>query len=134
MIKEWEDADSAKDQEVHQYRLQNIALRNRLANQHKVLRKKEQLADGLHLIDFEQLKIENQTLNEKIEERNDELSKLRAKIVANVIILSHNREKYQFIMKQNEKQQKALSNLDTLLKDNKEKLASETKKLKKKLF
>ena len=31
------------------------------------LREKEQLADGLHLIDFEQLKIENQTLNEKIE-------------------------------------------------------------------
>lgn len=71
-------------------------MRNRLANQEKVLRKKEQLADGLHLIDFEQLKIENQTLNEKIEERNDELAKLRAKIVANVIILSHNREKFQF--------------------------------------
>ncbi len=52
-IKEWEDADAAKDQEVHQYRLQNIALRNRLQNQEKVLRKKEQLADGLHLIDFE---------------------------------------------------------------------------------
>lgn len=32
VIKEWEEADEAKDQEVHQYRLQNIALRNRLAN------------------------------------------------------------------------------------------------------
>jgi len=31
----------------------------------------EELADGLHLIDFEQLKIENQTYNEKIEERNE---------------------------------------------------------------
>ena len=41
------------------------------------LREKEQLADGLHLIDFEQLKIENQTLNEKIEERNEDLHKLR---------------------------------------------------------
>jgi Domain of unknown function (DUF4201) len=30
------------------------------------LRAKEQLAEGLHLIDFEQLKIENQTLNEKV--------------------------------------------------------------------
>lgn len=99
-----------------------------------MLRKKEQLADGLHLIDFEQLKIENQTLNEKIEERNDELSKLKAKIVANVIILSHNREKYQFICKQNEKQKKFLSNLDLSLKDNKEKLITETKKLKKKQF
>jgi hypothetical protein len=52
-VKDWEEADAAKDQEVHQYRLQNIALRNRLQNQEKVLRKKEQLADGLHLIDFE---------------------------------------------------------------------------------
>ena len=32
MIKDWEEHDQAKDQEVHQYRLQNIALRNRLAN------------------------------------------------------------------------------------------------------
>ena len=31
----------------------------------------EELGDGLHLIDFEQLKIENQTYNEKIEERNE---------------------------------------------------------------
>jgi histone deacetylase 6 len=73
------------------------------------LRKKEQLADGLHLIDFEQLKIENQTLNEKIEERNDELAKLRSKIVANVIILSHTREKYQFIIKANQKQRESLA-------------------------
>jgi hypothetical protein len=39
----------------------------------------EQLAEGLHLMDFEQLKIENQTLNEKIEERNEELAKLKQK-------------------------------------------------------
>jgi len=34
------------------------------------------LADGLHLIDFEQLKIENQTYNEKIEERNEVMIRL----------------------------------------------------------
>jgi len=59
ILDEWEDSEALKDQEVHQYRLQNIALRNRLANKEKILKKKEQLADGLHLIDFEQLKIEN---------------------------------------------------------------------------
>lgn len=35
------------------------------------MRSREQLAEGLMLIDFEQLKIENQSLNEKIEERNE---------------------------------------------------------------
>lgn len=41
-------------------------------------------AEGLHLIDFEQLKIENQSLNEKIEERNEELVKLRKKTTVTV--------------------------------------------------
>eukprot|EP00116_Pleurobrachia_bachei_P009677 sb/3469939/ len=50
------------------------------------LKQKEELADGLHLIDFEQLKIENQTYNEKIEERNEELLKLRKKITTTVQI------------------------------------------------
>jgi hypothetical protein len=68
-------------------------LRNRLANKQKILTKKDQLADGLHLIDFEQLKIENQTLNEKIEERNEELHKLRTNITSHVVKLSHTREK-----------------------------------------
>ena len=44
----------------------------------------EELAAGLHLIDFEQLKIENQSLNEKIEERNEELLKLRKKTTSTV--------------------------------------------------
>jgi len=41
----------------------------------------------LHLIDFEQLKIENQSLNEKIEERNEELAKLRKKTATTVQVL-----------------------------------------------
>lgn len=38
---------------------------------HFIVSFQEELAEGLHLIDFEQLKIENQTYNEKIEERNE---------------------------------------------------------------
>ena len=52
-------------------RLENIKLRNRLKRHEQLLRQKEELAEGLHLIDFEQLKIENQSFNEKIEERNE---------------------------------------------------------------
>jgi hypothetical protein len=50
----------------------------------------------LHLIDFEQLKIENQTYNEKIEERNEELLRLRKKITTIVQVLTHVKEKLQF--------------------------------------
>lgn len=118
-LDEWEDQESLKDQEVHQYRLQNIALRNKLANKEKVLKKKEQLADGLHLIDFEQLKIENQTLNEKIEERNEELHKLRKKITQTVVILSHTREKLQFVNEQNRIQEIQLAELNEQVKNEK---------------
>ena len=131
VIKEWEEADEAKDQEVHQYRLQNIALRNRLANQEKVLKKKEQLAEGLHLIDYEQLKIENQTLNEKIEERNEELTRLRGKIINSVIMLSHTREKMKYIETQNEKNEQELADLNAKLDETKTKLTeAKTKRAK----
>jgi hypothetical protein len=53
------------------------------------LKAKEELAEGLHLIDFEQLKIENQSLNEKIEERNEELLKLRKKTTTTVQARAH---------------------------------------------
>lgn len=124
---EWEESESMKDQEVHQYRLQNIALRNRLANKEKILKKKEQLADGLHLIDFEQLKIENQTLNEKIEERNEELHKLRTKIIETVVILSHTREKLQYLQEQNRAHAVDLNELADKLNNDK----NEQSKLKK---
>lgn len=53
-----------------------------------VMLSQEELAEGLHLIDFEQLKIENQSLNEKIEERNEELAKLRKKTATTVQVIS----------------------------------------------
>jgi hypothetical protein len=70
------------------------------------------------MIDFEQLKIENQTYSEKIEERNEvkhffdlfiliffsfsakELMKLRKKISNTVQILSHIKEKLNFVSEQ----------------------------------
>ena len=63
--------EAKKEEEVKQVRLENIKLRNRLRKREQQLKAKEELAEGLHLIDFEQLKIENQTYNEKIEERNE---------------------------------------------------------------
>ena len=106
------------------------------------MKKKEQLADGLHLIDFEQLKIENQTLNEKIEERNEELHKLRKKITTTVVILSHTREKLQYVQEQNRQQNEHLKKLNDLLNDektdlsklkkNRESLWKENQKLKQK--
>ena len=52
--------DQEKEEEVQRVRLKNIHLNNQLKRIEQTLKQKEELAEGLHLIDFEQLKIENQ--------------------------------------------------------------------------
>lgn len=49
------------------------------------------------MIDFEQLKINNVDLNEKIEERNEDILKLKRKVTSTVQVLTHVKEKLQFV-------------------------------------
>ena len=69
-------------------RQQNMFERNQ-----KQIEKMEKLEDGQHMVDFEQMKIENQTLQEKIDDRKDEIEKLNDKILSFVIVMTHLREK-----------------------------------------
>lgn len=73
------------------------------------LKQQEELGEGLHLIDFEQLKIENSTLHDQLEERADQLHKLRKKTITTVQVLTHVKEKLQFVQQQHAK---LLSNLE----------------------
>ncbi|CAE7724552.1 Ccdc96, partial [Symbiodinium microadriaticum] len=93
-------------------RLRNISLKTTLRRLEKTLRSREQLAEGLHMIDFEQLKIENQTLSEKIEERNEELAKLKRKKTVTVQILTHIREKLRHVTNQNKVVREELLGVD----------------------
>ena len=54
-------------------------------------------------------------MNEKIEERNEELHKLRKKITQTVVILSHTREKLQYVQQQNVDQAQKLQELNDKL-------------------
>merc|ERR1712087_143898 len=112
IIQEVEEFELDKDAEVEEVRGSNISLKNRLAKLEQALRKKDELAENLHVIDFEQLKIENQTLNEKIEERNEELHKLRKKTVVTVQIITHMREKVEFVKQDYQALQEELAQLD----------------------
>ncbi|GFO41833.1 coiled-coil domain-containing protein 96-like [Plakobranchus ocellatus] len=104
-----------KEHEVVNVRLENIKLKNKLKKKEQQLKSKEELAEGLHLIDFEQLKIENQTYNEKIEERNEELLKLRKKITSTVQVLTHLKEKLQFVQGENLEQTNELKEVESEL-------------------
>lgn len=106
--------------------LENIKLRSKVKRADQILRQKEELADGLHLIDFEQLKIENQTYNEKIEERNEDVQKLRRKLVTLVQMVTHLKEKLHFMQKQCTKLRANLDDMDRQV----EELRDETPTLK----
>lgn len=77
--------------------MENIKLQNKISKLEIQIKEKEQLAEGLHMIDFEQLKINNVDLNEKIEERNEDILKLRKKVTSTVQVLTHVKEKLQFL-------------------------------------
>ncbi|VEL34474.1 unnamed protein product [Protopolystoma xenopodis] len=96
-IENLQASEQRKEAAVVEVRLENIKLQNEVNKFESILKSKEELAEGLHLIDFEQLKIENQTYNEKIEERNEELGKLKKKIATTVQIMTHVKEKLQSI-------------------------------------
>ncbi|XP_058402654.1 coiled-coil domain-containing protein 96 [Diceros bicornis minor] len=89
--------EDRKEKEMSAVRLENVQLKQSLVHFETRMRAQEDLTEGLLLIDFEQLKIENQTFNEKVEERNEELLKLRNKVTNNVQIITHVKEKLHFV-------------------------------------
>ena len=75
------------------------------------------------MIDFEQLKIENQTYNEKIEERNEDIAKLRRKITSSVEVLTHVKEKLEHLRHDNESQKSKLEDVDKILASKRSKVS-----------
>lgn len=65
-------------------RLNSIKLKNKICQIEMALRSKRELADGLLLMDFEQLKTENKTLSQNMNERNEELIDLKQKVACSV--------------------------------------------------
>lgn len=129
-----EQTATRKNAEVSAVLLENIKLVNRLRRSENLLRQKEELADGLSLIDFEQLKIENQTFTDKIEERNEDVNKLKKKITTIVQMLTHLKEKMAFTQADNVQLREELSQLDgdvSALRDSLPTLKVERDKLRK---
>jgi hypothetical protein len=66
------EKERQKEDEVIKFRIEFIKLSNQLKKKDDELKQREKIGETkLEVIDFEQLKIENQTYNEKIEERNE---------------------------------------------------------------
>jgi hypothetical protein len=101
-IENWLNREKFLEEELRTLRIQNFQKSLEMNRLKKELKKMEDYFEGLHIIDFEQLKIENNTLTEKIEDRNEEIHKLKKKINDTVQILAHLQEKSKFVSSENE--------------------------------
>lgn len=122
-IEEFEGQEDTLHARVHEVRVQYLKLRNRSRKLHNDMSHKDSKKDGMHLIDFEQLKIENTNLNEKIEERNEDLLKLRKKATTTIHVLTHVKEKLEFVKAENTQLQKQVAQLEEELSALRDKLA-----------
>ena len=76
-VRYMEDKLRAKAAVAEKLRLKNATLKQQYTKVEASLQQKEDMGEVLHVIDFDQLKIENQQYLEKIEERNNELLRLK---------------------------------------------------------
>lgn len=126
-IAKWEKDEEIISQKLQDARITYLRQRNKAKKLTAELKHKEQVNDGLHLIDFEQLKIENTNLNEKIEERNEDLLKLRKKATTTIHILTHVKEKQEFVKAENVQLNKQVKQLDDTLGELRDTLATRKK-------
>jgi hypothetical protein len=122
-IDEYELQEEAIYSQVHDIRIQYIKLRNRAKKLSHDINDRDKKKDGMHLIDFEQLKIENTNLNEKIEERNEDLLKLRKKATTTIHVLTHVKEKLEFVKLENQQLHKQVAQVEEQLSSLRDKLA-----------
>eukprot|EP00916_Digyalum_oweni_P020760 GHVL01034586.1.p1 GENE.GHVL01034586.1~~GHVL01034586.1.p1 ORF type:complete len:344 (+),score=37.71 GHVL01034586.1:3-1034(+) len=80
VMRYFDDRLRARDTLIEKLRLKNSTLKVQKKKLHLQLKQKEEMGEVLHEVDFNQLKIENQQYLEKIDERNQDL--LRLKLMA----------------------------------------------------
>ena len=96
LISDLEKAEEETNGRLQHIRTSVLRFKVDLDRQESEFRKKQKFENGLHLIDFEKLKIENQNLNEKMEGKNEELVKLHKKKANTVQILAHTKKKLEY--------------------------------------
>ncbi|GLE00142.1 hypothetical protein PINS_up008869 [Pythium insidiosum] len=100
MIRYMEEKLRQKDAIIEKLRLKNATLKSQAQKIDAQLRHKEEMGDALHYIDFHQLQIENKQYVAKIEERNEELLKLKQTTGNTVQVLNRLKKKLQELMEE----------------------------------
>ena len=121
-VEYWLEREKMLEEQLRTLRISSFTKSLEMNRLKKELKKMEDYFEGLHIIDFEQLKIENNTLTEKIEDRNEEIHKLKKKINDTVQVLAHLQEKSKFVSSENELKKTENENLKKEIIEMKRKL------------
>ncbi|KAG5273862.1 hypothetical protein AALO_G00156420 [Alosa alosa] len=97
VIRYFEDRMRAKDTLIEKLRLKNAALHVQKRKLYLQMRQKEEMGEALNEVDFQQLKIENSQYLERIDERNQDLLRLKLMAGNTLQILNSYKKKLQNI-------------------------------------
>ena len=133
-MENWLTQEKNLEDQISKLRIESFTKSLEMNRLKKELKKMEDYFEGLHIIDFEQLKIENNTLTEKIEDRNEEIHKLKNKINYTVQILAHLQEKSRFVSSENSIKKNENENLKKEIIDMKKRLTEKKEENDKKYY
>ena len=95
VVRYMEDKIKAKTTAIDKLQQKFTNLRSQISKLEVQLQHKEDMGDVFHVIDYDQLKIENQQYLEKIEERNNELLRLKLRTGNTIQILNNMKQRLQ---------------------------------------
>lgn len=104
-----------RDGMIEKLRLKNVTIKAGIQKIEGQLKQKEEMGDVLHYIDFHQLQIENKQYNKRIDERNEELLKLKMTTGATVQTLNSQKDKLNAMQAESEWLQREIKNRTDLL-------------------
>ncbi|AAZ12515.1 protein of unknown function (DUF4201), putative [Trypanosoma equiperdum] len=122
-IDEFLNRDALQRRLIQRARIRYNLLRYEMEELQRAMAQRDQQQDGMSLIDFEQLKIENTNLNEKIEERNEDIVRLRRKVTTTIHVLTHVKEKLEFMKIENGQLRRQVASTEEELNGLRDKLA-----------
>lgn len=102
VIRYMEDKLRQKDSVIEKLKLKNATLKSQIQKVDAQLKQKEEMGDVLHYIDFHQLQIENKQYVAKIEDRNQELLKLKMTTGNTVQVLNNLKKRLSDLLAESE--------------------------------
>lgn len=115
VVRYFEEKLRSRDTLIEKLRLKNSTLMVQKNKLHMQLKQKEEMGEVLHAIDFDQLQIENKQYLDKIEERNQDLLRLKFTAGNTLQVLNNYKRRLNMVTLESDRLQAEISQRDDML-------------------